>query len=321
MPPRSPRLIVNADDFGYTEGVNRAVLELHQARAVTSTTLMATGAAFEDALSCLPQASDQTLGIGCHVVLVDGRPVLPAAELPSLTAPTTRAHAAAIERSELHTFRAEEPPLLGSRFRPTLGRFVADLLCGRIREAEIECEAIAQIRLLQGRGIRVTHLDTHKHTHIFARVLRPLLRAALHCGVRAIRNPFEPAWSLRATPDAPLLRRTEVRLLTLLRPEFKRLVVEAGLRTTDGAVGVLATGTLDARTLEKLIEAALSEALAVSPDATWELVCHPGYHDASLNAQATRLVAARETERAALSKLAPGGLKGFSLVHFGELAD
>jgi predicted glycoside hydrolase/deacetylase ChbG (UPF0249 family) len=292
-----PRLIVNADDFGYTAGVNRAIFELHAAGAVSSATLMANGAALDDALSAVKAGQPRApalgeLGIGCHVVLVDGAPVSAPAELPTL-APQ------------------------GASFRPTLGSFVADLVRGRIHDAEIEREAIAQIRLLQARGVRLTHLDTHKHTHMFPRVLRPLLRAALACGIKAIRNPFEPAWSVRATPNAPLIRRAEVRLLSLLRPEFARLVAQAGLHTTSGALGVLATGTLDARTIERLLAAALR--LSGDAEPTWELVCHPGYHDAALEAQPTRLLAAREIERVALLATLPI-LERFTLMHFGELS-
>ena len=317
MLPQRPRLIVNADDFGYTEGVNRAVLELHGAGVLSSATLMATGRAFDTASEGLldepphgPGArhlelaqafpGSGRLGIGCHVVLVDGTSVLPPEELPSLAYPPAG-------RASGH-----------ASFRPTLGGFVTDLLRGRIRESEIEHEAIAQIHRLQARGIPVTHLDTHKHTHMFPRVLRPLLRAALQCGVKAIRNPFEPPWSVRATRSAPPLRRAQVRLLAMLRPEFVRLVAEAGLHTTDGALGVLATGSLDGPTLEQLLSAALSEASEHGPQQTWELVCHPGYHDAALSAQPTRLLAAREVERAALLGV-KSVLERFRLIHFGEL--
>jgi predicted glycoside hydrolase/deacetylase ChbG (UPF0249 family) len=229
------------------------------------------------------------LGVGCHVVLVDGTPVTSPGELPTLV------------------------PGNGA-FRTTLGGFVADLLRGRIGEAEIEHEAIAQIGLLQAHGVPVTHLDTHKHTHMFPRVLRPLLRAAQACGIEAIRNPFEPAWSVRATPQAPFVRRAEVRLLARLRPAFARMVKEAGLRTTDGAIGVLSTGTLDLSTLERLLQAARRE----GEGTTWELVCHPGYQDAALRALPTRLQAERERERAALEDSLPL-LRNFRLIHFGQL--
>ncbi|MBT9330411.1 ChbG/HpnK family deacetylase [Paracidobacterium acidisoli] len=278
------RLILNADDFGLTTGVNRSIVELHRAGALTSATLMATAASFTEAAA--QSAALKTLGTGCHVVLVDGFPALPASEIPTL-AP-------------------------GGSLRPTLGGFVRDLFLGRIREAEIEHEAVAQIRRLQQSGVQVTHLDTHKHTHMFPRVLRPLLRAALQCGVHAVRNPFEPEWALAATPGAPFVRRMEVRALRTQQKTFRRLVREAGLATPDGAIGVLATGTLDATTLRSLLRA------LPSGDQVWELVCHPGYTDAELDRVRTRLRASRNTEHAALLEVIPGAAK-IELIHFGHL--
>ena len=98
-----------------------------------------------------------------------------------------------------------------SSFRTTVGRFFADKRPrGRIREEEIEAEAVAQIRRIQSSGITVSHIDSHKHVHAFPRVLAPLLRAARQCGVYCIRNPFEPWWSLKATRPAGTLRRMQV---------------------------------------------------------------------------------------------------------------
>jgi predicted glycoside hydrolase/deacetylase ChbG (UPF0249 family) len=268
------RLIVNADDFGLTAGVNRAIVELHRAWVLTSTTLMARAAATEEAIGMA--RATPALGVGCHVVLVDGEPVLSACrEIPHLADRGT------------------------GRFQPKLPAFLRSLYpYGRPSRSfvrEIEAEAAAQIALLQSRGLRLTHIDTHKHTHMFPAVLRPVLRAARAAGIRAVRNPFEPKWSLRATPGAPWVRRAEVSLLRLLEPAFRRIVAEEGFTTTDGAVGVLATGTLDAGTV-----ASLASAL---PEGTFELVSHPGYNDADLAGAHTRLLASRETERDALHAL------------------
>jgi chitin disaccharide deacetylase len=113
--PAERRLIINADDFGLTEGVNRAILELNAAEVLPSATLMATGPAFREAVhSAFAQT---TLGIGCHVVLVDGQPELHPAELPTL---------------------APEGHL-----RSSLSTFMVDLFGGRIASGEIEREAIA----------------------------------------------------------------------------------------------------------------------------------------------------------------------------------
>jgi predicted glycoside hydrolase/deacetylase ChbG (UPF0249 family) len=263
------RLIVNADDFGLTPGVNRAILELHRAGALTSATLMARAGATDEA-SEIARATP-SLGVGCHIVLVDGEPALSAAELPTLADPLT------------------------GRFHLTLGAFLKRLLSGKIESAEIEAEARAQIASLQDRGVQLTHIDTHKHMHMFPAVLRPVLRAARGRGIRRVRNPFEPGWSLRATPGAPFVRRAQVHVLNLLSSRFRRIVAEEGFTTTDGSIGVLATGTLDAPTIRSL--------LGAMPEGTWELVTHPGYNDADLARARTRLLASRETERDALAVL------------------
>jgi predicted glycoside hydrolase/deacetylase ChbG (UPF0249 family) len=284
--PAQRRLIINADDFGLTEGVNRAVLELNALEALPSATLMATGPAFRHAVHA---AFTQTsLGIGCHLVLVDGRPELHPAELPTL-AP-------------------------GGRLRSSLTTFMVDLFGGRIASREIEREAIAQIRRIQSAGITVTHIDTHKHTHMFPRVLKAVIRAARACNVPAIRNPFEPNWSLRLTEEAPRTRRLQVRTLRFFRKQFLRAVRTAQLSTTDGVLGVLATGTLDTAYVLRVLEN--------MPPGTWELVCHPGYVDIALGKAGTRLVATRDTERLALLEAlerGPSHLARIELIDYGKL--
>jgi predicted glycoside hydrolase/deacetylase ChbG (UPF0249 family) len=286
--PAERRLIINADDFGLTEGVNRAILELNAADVLPSATLMATGPAFRDAVHAAFQQT--SLGVGCHVVLVDGQPTLHSAELPTLAR--------------------------DGRLRSSLTTFMVDLFGGRIASQEIEREAIAQIRQVQSAGITVTHVDTHKHTHMFPRVLGPLIRAAHACNVPAIRNPFEPDWSIRLTGKAPHTRRLQVRTLRLFREQFLRSVRAARLRTTDGALGVLATGTFDSAYVLRLLHS--------MPAGTWELVCHPGYVDAALNRAGTRLIATRKTERLALLdalEKPPANLPRIDLIHYGELTD
>jgi chitin disaccharide deacetylase len=290
------RVIVNADDFGLTRGVNRAVMELHQKGALTSATLMARAPATEEAIE--RALNTPSLSVGCHVVLVDGEPVLsPREVIPNLADPISRRF-----RSSLASFLFW---LYGQTSRRTS---LAQ------RTAEIEAEAAAQIALLQSRGLHLTHIDTHKHTHMFPAVLRPLLRAARRAGISTVRNPFEPAWSRRAT-SAPLLRRMEVTLLRQLEPAFRRIVDEEGFTTTDGALGVLATGTLDATTIRLMIESI--------PPGTWELVTHPGYNDADLDQVRTRLKESREAERQALlglGKLDGLELDGLELIGFAQLA-
>jgi predicted glycoside hydrolase/deacetylase ChbG (UPF0249 family) len=248
------RLIVNADDFGLTHGVNQAIVELHRAGVVTSASLMAREKATDEAIEIA--RSTPSLGVGCHVVLVDGEPLPPGG------------------------------------FQPTMGAFLRRVITGRIDSAAIEAEAAAQIDLLQSRGLTLTHVDSHKHTHMFPAALRPVLRAARRAGIRAVRNPFEPAWSRHTTPSAPWFRRNAVRLLRRLEPTFRRIVAEEGFTTTDGNLGVSATGSLDSKTLSSL--------LSQLQPGTWELVTHPGYNDADLAEGRTRLLASRQVEFEAL---------------------
>jgi chitin disaccharide deacetylase len=262
------RLIVNADDFGFTAGVNRAIVEAHTRGIVTSSTLMANGRAFEDAVHLAKTVP--RLSVGCHVVLIDGEPVLDEARLPSITA----AH------------------LNGAGFRDGLKSFAIRALAGRLNPAEIEAEASAQIRKLQSAGISVSHVDTHKHTHLFPAVLRPLLRAAEACGIGAVRNPFGPRKPLQSTEllARPSLwtRYAEVRILRTLSTKFSDAARHEGFATPDGTLGIVVTGALD----EKLFRAIAS----VIPEGTWEFVCHPGYNDDDLKSANTRLRQSRETE-------------------------
>ncbi len=290
---RVKQLIVNADDFGLTSGVNRAIVELARSGCLSSATLMAAAPATEDAI----QLAQQTpmLGVGCHVVLVDGRSCLdPEAQ-----------RAFSWIQNDGH-LPATPGQLLRAIFASGITRAHG--------EAFLEAEAFAQITRLQQAGLTLTHLDTHKHLHQFPAILRPLLRAARRAGLRRIRNPFEPLWSRRLTPRVPAARRLEFGLLQLFRQHFHRAVADAGFTTTDGAIGVLATGSLDRALVERLI--------AALPDGCWELVTHPGYTDAALQQIRTRLRASREVEIDALGAVAAMryvAQESASLLHFGSV--
>jgi chitin disaccharide deacetylase len=282
------RLILNADDFGLTRGINRAIAELHAGGALTSATLMANGPAFDDAVA-IAQANP-ALGVGCHIVLTDGTPLSPPETIPTLIGPD------------------------GKNFRASLRHFFFATMLGKISEADIAREATAQIARLQQAGIAVTHVDTHKHTHILPRVARPLLEVAERAGIRAIRNPFEQSWSLRIG-RSNRMRIAQVALMRLLRPSFLRLpqIRSGAVRTTNGTIGVSATGRLDAD--------ALRQALDTLPDGLWEFVCHPGYNDTDLDAVTTRLRDSRDIERLALLEIFTNNSHPSApeLIHYGSI--
>lgn len=273
------RLIINADDFGLTAGVNRAIAESHEHGIVTSTTLMANSPAFEGAVVTARSIhNDRLFSVGCHVVLLDGAPLLPPATVPTLLQPGNGTN----------------------RFRESLNDFVIASVRQKLNPQEIEAEASAQVDRIQAAGIKLSHFDTHKHAHMFPAVLRPLLRAARSRGLKAVRNPFGQVWPL---PLASLLRTRQVwtrfAQLNVLRNfagNFRREVEAHGLRTTDGSLGVLATGVLNLNLFTAIIE--------TIPEGTWEFVCHPGYNDSDLEVVATRLRQSREQELSLLTSAA-----------------
>jgi len=180
-------------------------------------------------------------------------------------------------------------PSADSHFHEGIGKFGALALLGRFAPDEIEAEAVAQIRKIQSAGIVVTHLDSHKHTHLFPQVLQPLLRAAKACGIRAIRNPFERLQGSQLAASPRMWKRwIEVGVLRSFAKQFRELVQQTGIFTPDGTLAIVATGTLNEHLLRLMIDNL--------PEGTWELVCHPGYNDADLQAVRTRLRAAREEE-------------------------
>lgn len=287
---RVGRLIINADDFGLTQGVNRAIVAAHRSGVVTSSTLMANGQAFDDAVERAKSVS--RLGIGCHVVLVDGVPV---------------------RGGQTQTLADKKFP--DGRFYQSLNSFAVRLVGGRINADDIEAEATAQIRKLQAAGVAVSHLDTHKHTHIFPQVLRPLLRAARACGVPAVRNPFGPVrFSVLAKYPSLWKRYGQVTVLNRLGGRFRKSVAEAGMHTTDGTVGIVATGAMDHYLFANIVESL--------PEGTWELVCHPGYNDADLARIQTRLRQSRVEEMRVLTSPEAReilGQSGIELISYREL--
>ncbi len=292
------RLIINADDLGLTHGVNNAVIEANRQGVVTSATLMADSQAFSDAVARLKESEayrSRKLSVGCHIVLVGGNPTLPPERVPSLLEPG----AAVLPRN--------------------FTTFAAMAMRGRISSAEVAAEATSQIRRIQEAGIELSHVDCHKHAHMFQAVLDGVARAASDCGIRAIRNPFQPPDSLPLSllVESPGLWVRAAETATLRRLYAKRFgaaIHSFGLATTRGSIGVTITGAMNPKRLAK--------SLSNLPDGDYELVCHPGYNDAALAQAGTRLLESRERELEILKspetrKLL--GAQGIELISFWEL--
>jgi predicted glycoside hydrolase/deacetylase ChbG (UPF0249 family) len=205
-------LIVNADDFGFTPDVNRGILAAHRGGILTACTLMANGDAFDDAVLLAREAA--WLDVGCHLVLISGRSLLPPyAALPASSAELLWALAA--------------------------------------RRIRVYDELAAQVRKILAAGILPTHLDTHKHTHLAPPVLDAVARIAEEFEIPWVRRPFDIPLSSARGGGMP--RRITSVGLQLLRSRFHRVLERHGCRTTDHFAGFRITGRFRAPELAQLI--------------------------------------------------------------------
>ena len=279
------RLIVNADDFGLHAAVNRGILTAHTEGIVSSTSLMAGGAAFDDAVRIARHCPQ--LGVGVHLTLVGASPLLPVAEVSSLL-------------DEAGDFYGSYP------------LFIKRFLRGKIRLAEVERELAAQIDRVRMAGIQPSHLDSHQHLHVLPGIGGLVLDLARRFSIRAIRIPAEPVAFIGATP-ATVGRLVGRGGLTMLANLFRQHAAAAGIRTSDHFFGMLAGG--------QLTEPALLAILRRLPPGDSELMTHPGFADESL-ADAFRWDYQWDAERQALTAPAVRALlaeRQIRLISFREL--
>ena len=262
------RLIVNADDFGMAPGVNRAIVESHRTGIVTSTSLLANAAAFDEA-AALARANP-TLAIGVHLNLTEGRPLSNPAKLGALVTGSGE-------------FLGNPESLF---FR---------MVAGRVSLDAIEREYHAQIQRVLAAGIHPTHLDGHQHVHMWPPVFALTARLAAEYGMAGVRSSrerridFHGLWRRNARLRGKILVQAGVGLgLAFLAVASRAALAAAGVATPDYFYGVSATGYLDRETL--------ADVLRDVPEGVSELMCHPGYVDATLERVSTRLLRQRETE-------------------------
>jgi len=256
-------LVVNADDLGLTVGVNNGIFDAHDRGVLTSASVFANGAATGDALTrALRRPS---LGVGCHLTLVDGQPTLPPARVPSLIEGDGRFH------------RSWKP-------------FIVSCLLGRISLREVEQELTAQIDRIRSAGVTLTHLDAHKHVHAYPPVFAIVTRLAERFRIPVVRVPFERWPTVNGRTPQQRTARKQALMNAAMLPwawrDFRR-AARAGLRTPR-FIGRAHTGVLSAEILAAMISAL--------PPGVTELMVHPGYVDESLTRLNTRLLDARAEE-------------------------
>lgn len=261
-------LIVNGDDFGLTPGVNAGILDAHVRGILTSASLFANAPATNDAIQIARRTP--TLGIGCHLALVDGAPILPLSQVPTL-APD-------------------------GRFRPTWSSFIAAALRRQIALDEVERELSAQIDRITSAGIAPTHLDAHKHVHTYPPVFQIVARLARRFLIRTVRVPCErsPLALVARYAATPKARRQAIENLALApwAAADRRALVREGLAPAPNFLGRALTGVFSLEKLHALLRGI--------PEGVSELMTHPGYPDTSLDHVRTRLRATRALEASLL---------------------
>lgn len=278
-------IIINADDFGLCEGVNRAIAEAHKNGILTSTTLMTNMPSAEEAIKIAKQLP--TLGVGIHLNLTQGQP-LSNEPLVRMLTNTNGEFAYSANKLAWNS-------LVSSKFR-----------------AAIKAELAAQIQWAIDRGIKPTHLDSHKHIHSFPSIYKIVCSLAKQFNINAIRFTYEPTrvfyppWpsSDKDGPKRTRLTRIMARINRLQNPKFLK---------TKATYGIAHTGKIDINFFKALV----SEPLLASA----EVITHPGFTE-GLEKFKTRLVESRKLEFDTLCSNEVGQFlqdAGIKLIHYGQL--
>ena len=231
-------IIINADDFGRHAEINRAVEEGLVHGCLRSATVMPGGAAFAGAIDIARRHEE--LGLGVHFTLVDGHPILPPEEIPSL---------------------------VGSEgdFLPDHTALLKRYLKGGVNLEEVRRELAAQLQKVEATGIPISHVDSHQHMHTLPGIIDIVLDLAARAGIRAVRTPRTPLFAGAFGGLGQLVGR--LGLSTLARLAACK-AHRRGLLTPDNFAGIVAG--------EAVSEGELLHLIAHLPQGTTEVMMHPG---------------------------------------------
>jgi len=230
------RLIVTADDFGASREVNDAVEQAHRDGILTAASLMVAGDAAADAVArahALP-----TLGIGLHIVLVEGRPLLPADRIPALVDAT-------------------------GNFRTDMARAGVTIFASPAARRQLAAEVEAQFAAFAATGLVLDHVNAHKHFHLHPTIAGTILKVGTRYGMRAARAPIEPRRLLRQVDGSETGSRIETVWARLVRARLRR----AGMLVPDQVFGLAWSGAMTADRVRGILERL--------PDGLTEIYTHP----------------------------------------------
>jgi hopanoid biosynthesis associated protein HpnK len=235
------RLIVTADDFGLSVPVNEAVEDGHRRGILTAASLMVGAPGFEDAVRRARQMP--TLGVGLHLVLLDGKPVLPPEAIPDL-----------VDSAGDMTTRPHETG--------------AAIFLRRSVRRQVEAEMRAQFEAFRRTGLPLDHVNGHHHYHVHPNIVTLLIEIGREYGVRAVRVPYEPLWrSWRAIGDGWWRRLGTTAIHFMTTTPMRHRLTSAGIASNDAIFGLNDSGAMTRDRVLRFIDQL--------PEGTSELYCHP----------------------------------------------
>jgi hopanoid biosynthesis associated protein HpnK len=218
------RLIVTADDFGAAPEVNEAVEAAHREGVLTAASLMVAGAAVKDAVMRAHRLP--SLRVGLHLTLVEGRPVLPAAEVHHLIGPE-------------------------GRFRSDMARLGAEIAFDRRVRQQTVAEITAQFEAFRATGLALDHCNAHKHFHLHPVLGGLVASIGSRFGLTAARVPIEPHHVLRRVDPRAGWRPSW--LTGSLAHALRRRLRSKGILTPERSFGTRWSGRMTQRRLAGLI--------------------------------------------------------------------
>ena len=232
------KIIVNADDFGRHELINRTVERAFNFGCLKSATLMAGGIAFNDAVDVAKKNSG--LGVGIHFTLANGNPVLPPEEIPSLVT-------------------------ADGIFHGDYVKFLKRYLSGKISLAEVRSELAAQLEKILNAGLTLTHFDSHQHLHHVPGIIEIVLSLAKTAGIRCMRVADTKLFDGELDSLGKLFGRLGLGSLAKFAAYMAH---KKNFATPEHFAGIVAGESVDEKFLLKLIEN--------MREGTTEVMLHPG---------------------------------------------
>ncbi|OGR58011.1 MAG: hypothetical protein A2X34_05265, partial [Elusimicrobia bacterium GWC2_51_8] len=229
-------IIVSADDFGISEGVNLGILDCCSAGAVSSVSALAAGSAFRSGAEKLRDFPG--IGVGAHLCLNDELPLSPAGQIPTL--------------------------VRDGRFLPYRD-MVLRLISGRLAPGEVYREWKLQIEALAAAGLHPSHLDTHNHIHLYPALFKVLVHLAEEYGIGAVRLP-----GCSGASDGGVNAANAAKFFLAARfPARSRELELRGIRHPGLTRGFFRSGGITAQKLHRW--AALARPVEIT-----EIITHPG---------------------------------------------